>query len=491
LMLPAQVMAQASCPSDLSVGFVDGNSGPFEIGETVPIQIDFEMGYAPVPETVEISHFQFLLDCEGAVNFADCKAQGGVPGNKVTFLDGSEDTNCVINGAPPGVVIGTSDDVITVDFVVEDNAAAAAAILLDSTGPDLSELDDINSCWVRFDVRVDELSDVLADKEIIEWAGVGATDAVCRAGDSNPVPGGPDEDSLSFFITNPNSIFWVTKDFTDDNASEVDVHFRCDTGTILNSDFSITDPATGGTFPTVGFIVYGIPSTGANCTIYEDPIPSGYEQSYAASARPDADYDDLGELDDDAGCFYDGVHSGEYDCAITNTGAPAMFTVYKDWVVYGTGGGSEVLEKAEVTITCDSEIFPNEPPEEEDEHEVIGVIYPPILQDGDWRMVGLLGDEDFMTAKVDTSEGEASCFATEDIDQSGVESIDDCLKPREVGPDDPKPKPRGLLGPGDSEECTFTNTVFFEGIPTLNQYGMALMALLMLGLGVIGFRRFG
>ncbi len=38
--------------------------------------------------------------------------------------------------------------------------------------------------------------------------------------------------------------------------------------------------------------------------------------------------------------------------------------------------------------------------------------------------------------------------------------------------------------------CTVVGTVFFEGIPTLSQYGMALMALLMLGVGFVGFRRF-
>jgi hypothetical protein len=32
--------------------------------------------------------------------------------------------------------------------------------------------------------------------------------------------------------------------------------------------------------------------------------------------------------------------------------------------------------------------------------------------------------------------------------------------------------------------------VFFEGIPTLNQYGLALLALLMLGVGAVGLRRF-
>ena len=43
---------------------------------------------------------------------------------------------------------------------------------------------------------------------------------------------------------------------------------------------------------------------------------------------------------------------------------------------------------------------------------------------------------------------------------------------------------------GKDGSCTIYNTVFFEGIPTLSQYGMALMALLMLGIGMVGFRRF-
>lgn len=38
--------------------------------------------------------------------------------------------------------------------------------------------------------------------------------------------------------------------------------------------------------------------------------------------------------------------------------------------------------------------------------------------------------------------------------------------------------------------CTIVNSVFFEGIPTLSQYGLAIMALLMLGVGFVGFRRF-
>ena len=43
---------------------------------------------------------------------------------------------------------------------------------------------------------------------------------------------------------------------------------------------------------------------------------------------------------------------------------------------------------------------------------------------------------------------------------------------------------------GTAGNCAITATVFFEGIPTLSQYGMAIMALLMLGVGFVGFRRF-
>ncbi len=41
--------------------------------------------------------------------------------------------------------------------------------------------------------------------------------------------------------------------------------------------------------------------------------------------------------------------------------------------------------------------------------------------------------------------------------------------------------------------CTIINTLFFEdasGISTLSQYGMALLVLLMLGIGFVSFRRF-
>ena len=67
-------------------------------------------------------------------------------------------------------------------------------------------------------------------------------------------------------------------------------------------------------------------------------------------------------------------------------------------------------------------------------------------------------------------------MAEESITQSGVESEDNCGG--------------RSIEAGGSSSCTFVNTVFFEAIPTLSQYGLALLALLMLGIGAVGFRRF-
>lgn len=48
----------------------------------------------------------------------------------------------------------------------------------------------------------------------------------------------------------------------------------------------------------------------------------------------------------------------------------------------------------------------------------------------------------------------------------------------------------GIDADAEDTSCTIYATAFYEGIPTLSQYGMAIMALLMLGVGFVGFRRF-
>ena len=61
---------------------------------------------------------------------------------------------------------------------------------------------------------------------------------------------------------------------------------------------------------------------------------------------------------------------------------------------------------------------------------------------------------------------------------SAVESDRGCADPVTV-----------LVG-GGPRSCTVTNAVFFEGIPTLSQYGLLLFSALMLLTGMAATRRF-
>ena len=87
----------------------------------------------------------------------------------------------------------------------------------------------------------------------------------------------------------------------------------------------------------------------------------------------------------------------------------------------------------------------------------------------------------------------SECYASLEGTGSAVEVDDSDCDAYEVLVGDPvfidfEDLPR----PGSEEDsiCEIQATAFFEGIPTLSQYGMAIMALLMLGVGFFGFRRF-
>jgi len=238
-------------------------------------------------------------------------------------------------------------------------------------------------------------------------------------------------------ITPPASsaTFHVTKTFSDGNDAEVDVTLDCNSGLPLQQTYTIA----GGDADGVTFVLTSIPSSGADCEVTESGGPAGYTSS--------------------GGCSWTNVTGGSHTCAISNEAADATYTVVKEWVQYGTGG-DVVNAVAEVTITCN--------------HAIDGGIE---VDEDVWELSDDLGDGDTLQASVDVSTGPATCSASESIMQSGVESVaDGCGSVQ--------------LSAGSSHTCTFTNTVFFEGIPTLTRYGLALMVLLMLGVGFIGMRRF-
>jgi hypothetical protein len=232
--------------------------------------------------------------------------------------------------------------------------------------------------------------------------------------------------------------FKVTKAFSDGINDEVGVTLTCTTGLPLSQPATIA----GGDEVGVTFVVTNL-GDGANCEVTESGVPSGYTAI----------------LNDGDGCSWTEVQRGFFTCEIYNQAKPATFTVHKDWVVVNDGG-DQVFGVAVVTATCNAEI--------------VGGDFD--IDTGYWSKSDGLGDGEMLVATVDTTEGSATCWASESVLESGVESEDDCGARQ--------------IAAGGSSSCTFTNTVFFEGIPTLSQYGLAIMALLMLGVGFVGFRRF-
>jgi hypothetical protein len=231
--------------------------------------------------------------------------------------------------------------------------------------------------------------------------------------------------------------FKVTKTFSDGNDAEVDVKLSCNSGLPLEQEFTIA----GGDPEGVTFVVTDIPDSGATCEVTETGTPAGYTTV----------------LNGGDGCTWEDVVTGIFSCQITNTANPATYTVFKDWTVYRQGG-DVVLGEADVTIECDSAIDGG------------------WEDDGTWYLSDTLSDGESLVASVDTTEGPATCSASEEVNESGVESS--AIGCGEVS-----------LSAGGSHTCTFTNTVFFEGIPTLSQYGLALLVLLTLGVGFITLRR--
>jgi hypothetical protein len=75
-------------------------------------------------------------------------------------------------------------------------------------------------------------------------------------------------------------------------------------------------------------------------------------------------------------------------------------------------------------------------------------------------------------------DGSTNCWVGDRVTQSAVESDNECSNKIPV-----------LVG-DEPHFCTVTNTVFFEGIPTLNQYGLLLFSALMLLTGMVATRRF-
>jgi hypothetical protein len=282
--------------------------------------------------------------------------------------------------------------------------------------------------------------------EITGWVNPGPDEnlGVC----SNGLPAAAAA-SISFDF-NVTTTFRVTKDFSDDNSDPVEVHLQCDAGIPLYQSFMLTEGSK------VDFVVRDYQPGELDCRVWETPVDD-YEASYEASApsgvgTPSSDAD---------GCYFNAVEGGGFLCAITNEADPGTFTVDKEWIL-GETDEEEIDLVAYVTLVCDAEIL-------EDDAQ---------MADGYWFVNReLIGETDWVTITVDAAAGTTQCAASESQIPSYVSVDNGCADMMDVVS-------------GADTSCLIVNTMFFEGIPTLSHYGFAILVVLTLGIGAVGFRRY-
>ena len=217
-----------------------------------------------------------------------------------------------------------------------------------------------------------------------------------------------------------------------------------------NSGFPLTQDAT----TPVNFSVAEV-STGATCTIVlNGSVPSGFEiTGYIAD----------GGAPSMTGCEYDITNGNTvfHTCEIQATVTESDFNVFVDWTV-SPDADPDVGQATTATIRCQNVYtqsglttitesgFPAGP----------SAVFP-ITVDALPNPIMPYTVCDAVLVDVESAV---------EVDEGDCGSV--------------------TLMAGTPAECTIIATAFFEGIPTLSQYGMAIMALLMLGVGFVGFRRF-
>lgn len=250
--------------------------------------------------------------------------------------------------------------------------------------------------------------------------------------------------------------FSVSKIFTDGNdEDEVTVSIDCNTGLILDQDKKL------GNGDTVEFVVTSFSSGSLNCTITEDG-ETGYLAEY-----------DTGVTTNSVSCAYDTVFDGDAGtCTITNTPAPVEIVVYKEWILEGPINDFDQGYQIDLFCQASGMTGPNAHYDGDEVCSVSGLSGPSNHWHGYDFSVGDASFKWMITPLFPSS----SCYAVENFKVDFVEVENGCGNL--------------MASAGSGAACTITNTVFFEGVPTLGQYGMALLALLMLGMGFVSFRRF-
>ncbi|MGI9291295.1 MAG: IPTL-CTERM sorting domain-containing protein, partial [Gammaproteobacteria bacterium] len=235
--------------------------------------------------------------------------------------------------------------------------------------------------------------------------------------------------------------FAVSKDFDDNNEGSVEVTLSCNTGLPLEQTTTIEE-GDG-----VNFVIGDFEQGELNCEITETPV-DGYTTSY------DNGIEEGGASA--VSCAYADLIGAQYTCLIENDLDQVVVEVTKEWV--DENPGFNPFNVADADWDCSNVAFGADS----------GGL--------DFYTEGS-SDTDSFSVYPDWDTGTTCWISEVNLPDGGVE-VDDS-------------NCQGLtLFPGGGASCTIVNTRLYEGIPTLSQYGLAVLALLMLGMGFVGFRRF-
>ena len=224
--------------------------------------------------------------------------------------------------------------------------------------------------------------------------------------------------------------FPVTVNFDDNNTGTVEATLECNTGQPLSQSLDISE-GSGVTFVVVDF---------ADGTM-DCEVSIADAAGYTASN----------------GCEFTGVaDQSSNPCAIDLTVDFVTLEVFKTWIDENPQFNGSTFASADYSCT---NVFN-------------GAGYG--IQNGNLNFVGLESSDTISLRP--HWDGSTVCSILEgpiggaESDASECESV--------------------AVSVGQDTSCTIYNTRLYEGIPTLSQYGLGIMAMLMLGLGFVAVRRF-
>jgi len=287
------------------------------------------------------------------------------------------------------------------------------------------------------------------------------------------------------------AVIAVLSAFADGNAEDsIEVDITCSSGTISPADASL------GNGEGQSFVLSNIPEgVTTTCTVTSggaDAYGSAYLCFPGSGGAPDQGDPDADESCSNPdfpaqSCFFEDVRPYEGNgvepenvgyCAVLHAPIPVDVEVVKIWEMAGAAQ-SDIDTDVKITLYCDAEIVGGTRLERNlwrKSKKITEYLDEDGLYDGIGATTFKVIPEWYRTRPNPDNQEYTECWADENVKDSAVEVDNDCGNIQ--------------LAAGMGDSCTITNTVFFEGIPTLSQYGMAIMALLMLGVGFVGMRRF-